>query len=349
LSEIVVSNSDRVFINRLRGFSILRVVLAHLGLAWIFLPYSQMISTMLPSLFFVSGAVSFSSFTRANDKLYFLKRRLMTLVIPIYLVVFLAFLTIFVFTQQWLFSLDGLSRWLLLNPRKYVMPFPLGQVWFLHTLALLVLISFPLFYFSLKKKVLFNCVIVCSILLSVSQIFYEIGPMLIIHEHNLFKPLVFIGFYLFGALWISNVKDFEVNKCFIACLVCIVISVGLFLVSDASILMADHVYFPDGYYVFLSYAMVFLFLATKIQINYILDHLYWLDRFLIFVSKYAYGIFILHSLMIYLVEEYLDLRGVFNTGFAIVLKIIIVITASCIFAVPLSKLSNKCLAITLRK
>ena len=80
-----ISPQNQHYINVMRGISIIRVVLAHLGLSWFFSPYSQYIGILFPVLFFVSGAVSFYSFSRASGIIEYLIKRLVLVLTPFYL------------------------------------------------------------------------------------------------------------------------------------------------------------------------------------------------------------------------------------------------------------------------
>ncbi len=79
-----IGREQRDFIDCLRGLSILRVVLGHLGLFWLLRPYSEFLHALLPLLFFVSGAVSFGSFLRSDNSGRFLLRRLVLIISPYY-------------------------------------------------------------------------------------------------------------------------------------------------------------------------------------------------------------------------------------------------------------------------
>jgi len=81
-TKIEISSSDQHYINIMRGISILRVVLVHLGLSWFYPPYSQYVSIFLPVLFFVSGAVSYYSFLRSKAVVVYLIKRLSLILVP---------------------------------------------------------------------------------------------------------------------------------------------------------------------------------------------------------------------------------------------------------------------------
>lgn len=148
-TEERISPTDALFLDRARGLSILRVVLVHLGLSWFFPPYSQFVHMFLPLLFFVSGAVSFYSFKRAPGVGNYSLRRLLSIVMPYYVIIAGAFLYVWL-TELRLPQFHGseLLDWLFINPDVADMPFPMGQVWFIHAMAIMIILALPVFLAS---------------------------------------------------------------------------------------------------------------------------------------------------------------------------------------------------------
>ena len=144
----MINNIDREFINILRGASVLRVVLVHLGLGWFFLPYSSYIGIFFPTLFFVSGAVSYNSFQSSTSKGLYLFKRCRGIMLPFF--IFMLPVAIIFAPQKFSWSYDVISSWLLLKPSNGFFPFPIGQIWFITCLLVIACITFPLFIIDKK-------------------------------------------------------------------------------------------------------------------------------------------------------------------------------------------------------
>ena len=138
----MLQSNDSAYLNLLRGASVIRVMLVHLGLSWFYPPWSYYIGIFLPILFFVSGAVSFQNYLNKPFGV-FLFKRIIGLWIPFFL---LTIPVVLIFSSRNL-SVDtvSLTRWLLLWPPQSLFPFPIGQIWFINVLLLMVVISALIF------------------------------------------------------------------------------------------------------------------------------------------------------------------------------------------------------------
>lgn len=101
LSSIDIIGDDRDYLDLVRGISITRVVLVHLGLSWFFSPYSDFIHAFMPLLFFVSGAVSYNSYLRSNSLSVYLFKRLSSIYIPYILVISISILVSYFFLKNY--------------------------------------------------------------------------------------------------------------------------------------------------------------------------------------------------------------------------------------------------------
>lgn len=336
----MIDLNERIFIDRVRGLSILRVVLAHLGLAWFYTPYSQFITVFLPVLFFVSGAVSFSSFSRAKSNAIYLKNRLLSLVLPVYIVVFVSFIVLGAYSGKWLLSPDVVIDWLQLVPSEKIMPFPLGQVWFIHTLFFVVLASIPVFIIAQVNRSVLLLIILGSLTLSVIQLITPVGNKFFIEGHNLYKPLVHLGFFMFGAYWVINKAKITFKLNIILLLMCLLAAVALIKLFDLTLIISDHVFYPDAYYVLLSYSAIFLVLILRPWITGFFNYFKLADKFILYFSRHAYSIFILHSMFVYISEVTFGLVNVMSSPMLAIIKIGFVISASCICAYPVTFFTN---------
>ena len=158
--------TDSSFLAYLRGFSIFVIVFGHVGGFWFYRPYSEFLHVFVSIFFYISGAVSYYSFNRVKSvKTYYIKR-FTGLLVPYYLMCILSLLVFFIVNQKLpAFSVDSVLKWIEIRPSNALMSFPLGQVWFLHTLFFIILAS-PLFFLlhaKTNRKVLF--VIMCGIVM----------------------------------------------------------------------------------------------------------------------------------------------------------------------------------------
>lgn len=339
ITNLSISKADMVFLDRLRGLSIFLVVLGHLGLYWFARPYSPAIVSFLPAFFFISGAVSIGSFCRSKTVVGYLEKRLTSLLAPVYLLAIIAGVIAATFYDFGL-SAHYFWMWLQMIPNSEVMPFPLGQVWFLHAMIVITLLGTLLFKVFGFNSRLYLIVIVACFTLSVSALFVDSPEYLRLGLHNLFKPIVHFGFFVFGCYWVMNRNFFSNTKSLLLGIFFTAIAFMLVSSLNLSVNMEDHVYNPDGYYIALSYGCLFLLLSAGGFFEWILSRLKLLDRVVLFGGKYSYGIFIIHSFFIFFSEEVFGWVGVFSNPSVAVIKIIFVFVCSYIFAVPFTFLSN---------
>src|SRR5690606_5004123 len=133
---------DSLYLSQLRGISILRVVLGHLGLTWIFPPYSEFLMALLPLLFFVSGAVSYLSYCNAKSALIFVRKRLVGVLVPFYTISMIALIGSWMAGGVFLLNnSNSVLSWLTVAMPISDMPYPMGQIWFLHSLVIIMIIS----------------------------------------------------------------------------------------------------------------------------------------------------------------------------------------------------------------
>lgn len=339
-NELDLSNGERLFIDRLRGLSILRVLLSHLGLAWFYLPYSTIVITLLPLLYFVSGAVSYNSYMRSCGIVDYLIRRIITLVFPYYIVILM------VSSLTWLFNFELpkfdaeiVLSWITLNPPVRSHPYPLGQVWFLHSLVIVTIFS-AVFFRLINSKLMLSVVILTSVMVSWIQMTFPLSKYLTIFDHRIYNSVVAISFYLYGAmLFRFNSK----SRILISVLTLLVASVAIILLFANINLSLDfrlHSYSMDLYYVLAAFIGISIFMLMQKPINVFCDRLKVIDGLLKYTSKNSYSIFMIHSFFILFVENYFGLVNVkSNYGLAL-FKIFIVMTLSLIAAAPITCISN---------
>ncbi len=332
-----ISSDNRLFIDTLRGASILRVVLAHLGLSWIYQPYSGYVLVFLPVLFFVSGAVSYGSFMRQPSVGKYLLNRYLTVSVPYYLYVMFSFLIFWLYESRYpSFDHVAILQYLTFNAvgMSDISPMPVAHIWFLHSLLFIMIISFFIFIFSKNKPVFLLIGVVFSLLLGIFQSFYNIGPQFRIFNHNFYQPLSNLGFFMFGAFYFLNIEKFNRKVNFFSFFIVILITLlfAYFIVDDYRI--AEHFYYPDLFFMLCCYSAILLVLLFKDLILYFVKHFNILKSFLLFMNKNSYSVYLLHVFVIYTLSYKFELMGLGGDPSRAFLKVFMAILITCIFAVP---------------
>lgn len=223
MSVTYLSSSDSYFLANLRSISIFAIVFGHVGGFWLFKPYSELLNVFVPVFFFISGAVSWNSYEKnPNIKNYYLKR-FIGLLVPYYLLCFIS-LFLFVALNKHLpqFDLGNLLMWAQLRPTSSISPFPVGQIWFLHTLLIIILIS-PVFFY-LKKHCYPLIVLLMFVFIAISGIqhFVDIDDAFYLFGNNCYKPLVHSSFFIFGMICFgSSFFDNSVINLVFVCFLCV--------------------------------------------------------------------------------------------------------------------------------
>jgi hypothetical protein len=339
-----LSNGDKSYINHIRGALILRVVLMHLGLSWFYLPYSSYFAIFFPALFCVSGIVSYYSYRRAMSLNNYVLRRLSRIVITFYVISGLAYVFALALNPQ-VISIREVVNWLLINPATSDQPYPMGQIWFLRALVILTIFVLPFFYFSRKNIHVLLIPVVISIVLSLVQQFVDIGKYFSIiifglNKINLYQPLVNMGYFCFGGWACYSGVLHRPMYMFSMALFAGICSILMFSFQHFSLNLADHSYNQDFFYLTLGYLGIGFIFGFRGQISFVLTKINVLGVGLAFFSTHAFSIFLIHSLYIFIAEQFLGLKGMTNVQ-DILIKIAFVLAASCISAVPLSYVSKR--------
>lgn len=340
---VKINQDDRVYIDRLRGLSILRVVLVHLGLSWFFTPYSQFVLVFLPVLFFVSGAVSFPVYLRAQNVMHYGVKRLISVAFPYYLIIGIILIVYFVFYSPG-YALVGepLLRWILISPTSDFMPFPLGQVWFLRVLLVIILLSIPLYSVGRHFPSALLLPVGLSLVLSFTQSYKEIHGLFYVDFFNSYQPLVNAGFFFFGSYYYAFKDTIGTKSLCVLLLVSLLSSMTVFFHAGLDLNMAEHTFSPNLYYIGLSFSAIFAVLLLKPWIQWFLDSVPRFDRLIILYSKHAYGIFIIHSFLIYFSEFVLGWEGVSSKPLQALGKVLLVVFGSLLLSIPVTAITKSC-------
>lgn len=340
----------------LRSLSILTIVFGHVGGFWIYPPWSEFLHVFVPIFFFISGIVSYNGFLKSQSIGQYLAKRSIGLLVPYYLLCFIS-LSLFILQNSRLpeFDIGNFLKWILLTPTNDIMPFPVGQVWFLHTLLCICLLSPLLFIVYKRNTLLFTAILSCSLAISAVQLKYDIAPFLCLAGHNFFKPLVHLIFFCLGIIIIDTprLRSPSVSTALaIACLVASVLLVRAFKLNPD---YAQHTYFPDFYYVAGSLCAIWVFLLAQP----LLMRLYKLLPSPIhsgfnYVFRHTFAIYLLHSLAISFVEKQFNLvnppHKTISYGITkFLLVLLVTLTVAPLFSKASSRVSNQLLLLVARR
>lgn len=334
-----LSAQDSEYVNYLKGASILRVVLVHLGLSWIYLPYSSYIGIFLPVLFFCSGFICISLFLRRKTTKAYLIKALIGCVTPFYLIYILSLALKSTFAEIDL-SVEHLFRVILLSPSSDQMPYPLGQIWYLRVLLFCLILSPLIFTISANKHYLVLIPAITGLVLSSFQFFIPFGKELNLFGHSFFQELVyssyfFVGAYCFLSNWRAKLRE-------IAYLLglCSMALITIVLLTDTSKNLSDHAYYPDIYYYLFGLAGILVCLLIADIIQPLIQRLSAIEILLNYFAKHSYGIFLIHSLLIVVTEELFGWRGIGENWKIAIYKIITVLVGSAVLAYPITAASK---------
>ncbi len=344
-----LSASDSLFLKYLRGFSIFIIVFGHVGGFWIFPPYSSFLLSFPAVFFFVSGAVSYFSFLRRASTKHYLAKRIISLFIPYYLLCLVSLAVFFYLNKRFPeFNMYYLFRWLTLIPGNDLMPFPIGQIWFLHSLAWITLVS-PIFFLFHQKKNM-SSIFVIFVILGVSTVqgFQNIADGFRLFGRNLYSPFLNLLFFLLGCYVFSSRSFFSfkwlIGTFSLSLIACIVfVSVFNFPVDYTQ-------YHPsDIYYVMSSIAILAVILLSKPLVLIMVSKVKVFQTILNFLFVHTFSFFLVHGFAIYLSETVFSfcLPTEKNLAYGII-KLVLVLMLTSLISIPFSHTSSFLLRLLLK-
>ncbi len=344
-----IGEEDRKYIDYMRGFSILRVMLMHLGLGWFYPPYSNYIGVFFLLLFFVSGAVNYNSFLRSSNSLLFYLKRIVSIVMPFYLF----FLVVLVFSyfedQTPVKSIGDFFAWMYLWPKQEMVFFPIGQIWFIHVLALITILSVPVYMASRNNRSILVVFSVAGIALAfISQFFPIASSVRAVVETvmprqggQVWTAIVLISVYFLGAVHYEYCSKLKGKSLVLISLTFAAVAFANNILLGRDYDYVRHFHNKTFFYIALSLSAIYLVLWMKPVVISICDRFKILDWILTHASKNSYGLFLLHTLVLFYVESIFgweDLSG--NQALAIV-RLILVIVITMAIVKPFTLISNK--------
>jgi peptidoglycan/LPS O-acetylase OafA/YrhL len=343
--------NDSKFLASFRAISIFVIVFGHVGGFWVFRPYSEFLHVFVPIFFFLSGAVSFFSYNRTHRITEYYEKRFLGLLVPYYLLCILSLFVFVVINKQ--LPTPDMSYFLKciqIRPSNAIMPFSFGQVWFLHTLFFITLMS-PLYFFLQRiNKYILPLIMTIIVMLSGVQLILDIDNYFIIAGNNLYRPLIHSSFYIFGIICFSSDRVNRLNFLAPFFVFCVVVSVFLVYFLNLNIDYAFHIYAPDLYYVLGSLSAIIAALIVKNNFVKLIQHSRLLEKILWFFHKHTFSIFLLHTFSIFISEELFGLvdppQKTITYG---LIKLVVVLAITCTLAIPFTQLSVKAISLLRKK
>jgi peptidoglycan/LPS O-acetylase OafA/YrhL len=337
-----LSENDSQFLAYLRGTAILVIVFGHIGGFWVFRPYSEFLHVFVPIFFFLSGAVSYFSYLRSQTTWEYLQKRLFGLLVPYYLVCVLS-LTVYAASHAAApaFSLEKLFSWLTIRPTRDIMGFRITQVWFLHTLFVISVLSPAYFWLYHNKPWLLWLLLAIPVTLSGVQVVADIDNWFFLAGNNLYKPIVHSLFYIVGFACLSS--SVVRNKRLLGALVlwCLALAAGMVVVLNLDVDYADHTFAPDLYYVAGSLAAIGTCLILQQPLLQVCKAVPGLASALSFAHRHTFSIYLLHTFGVYLTEKLFGLvkpqAHLIRYG---IVKFALVLAITCCLSIPFSALST---------
>ena len=339
---------DAHYINIMRGLSILRVVLVHLGLSWFYPPYSQYIGIFLPVLFFVSGAVSYYSFLRSRSIIEYLIKRLVLVIVPFYVFAVLVLLITAVFYSDKFPDVQGLLYWLFVWPEFQNIFFPLNQVWFINCLIAMILISTPIFALARTRPWVLCLVVGFSLTLSFLNVPYSLYesvtkfPLLeeIRWGHQAWQTLVLLGIYIYGAAHYHYFAGRSAQTYTFTAWFFLLLALVSYLYVELGFELNEHTKHRSLYYLFLSFFAIYVLLALQRPLSILLERLKGLEWLFLYTNRYAYSVYLLHTLVLFYVEQWLGLTDLGDQPVLALVRMFLVLIITLIVAKPLGDLSR---------
>ena len=340
---------DRDFLDILRGASILRVLMAHLGLSWFYPPYSAYISILLPIFFFVSGAVSFNSVLNNSHRKFYFTKRYLALIIPFAL--FSLPFVIINFENVSFTDFSAIIKWFIAwPPMETYYPIDMRQLWFINALILMFIISYPIFLLAKKSIAIINIAFILSLLyIPTAQYFnlvevYEKNDILIELSMGmqLHQILALINYYFLGALF-YQIKPPEKFKLLLITTILFVLGV-LLHPSLNSLSNIRLFFFARGeYFTVLSYICIFIVLLNRDAILALFNKLLSIKNLFLILSKNSYALFLIHTSIILIFEKSLGFDELGDQPLLALIKMVGVIAISILIAPILTSINNKVL------
>ena len=340
--EPTISQEDKDFISYLRGFAILSIVFGHVGGYWSMKPLSSYLHLSGSTFFFfLAGGVLYHSYQRTRSLRDYYSRRFSNLLVPYYLICIVA-LIFFSLSEQSLPAPDLMKAvsWILIRPSHEQMPFPLGQLWFLHTYVMLIFFSPMLFWVYSKKPLCFFLLGCASLTLSVIKVFFDLKCSVSLLRWDLYN-LAFYGLFFMAGVGSFSSRKSSIRRTAVIVFVVALVARALLCTTQIPLDLTYSFINKDILYIVPSVMFISLVLLFKHGIYAAIKKAGIVEGFLLFFHKHTFSIYLLHSLSIYASELLLDKVAFTQKTFLYgIVKFLIVLFLVAVMAIPFTRLSQ---------
>lgn len=324
----IISSEDRNIIDLLRGASILRVVLVHLGLSWFYMPYSSYVGLFLPILFFVSGLVTFDSWQRRSSAIDFLINRMISISLPYYLLIIIILFGCILYSVD--LTSNILLSWLLVNPNYSSLPFSLGQIWFLQALLVqTLLVVLALYYF----KPFTVCISFLGVGLTLSVLNTTINiraSLILLSNIDIYLSLSYMVFFVFGYIYYTKISLWN-RKYRILLAASLFLIFAVLVLTDSSKELGENMRQVDLLYVSGSLGFILLIMEFRYAFGRFIRFMH-LGFLFNFCSKNAFSIYLLHTIVLGFVEKWFFPEPLTGNYIGAVARLIIVVCISLLIS-----------------
>lgn len=222
-----------------------------------------------------------------------------------------------------------------------VMPFPIGQIWWLQALILLSIWAPVLFRINEIKPYLNIIVILFCLGLGTIQLISSEALRIVFLGFNLYYPFFYTLFYITGYIYVTRIDDIKPYILFTIGILSLIGAILLVRYLRLNINYAQHAFPPDIYYGFGSIFTICGMLLFKNLFYKLIKRVFILSFSLDFFFKHTFSIYLLHTLAIYICEEYMWFIFPKEKGMLLgLIKFPVVLLITSLFSIYFTKLSK---------
>ncbi len=225
---------------------------------------------------------------------------------------------------------------LIIAPPRVFQPFYMEQIWFLRVLVFCSLVS-PLVYRLAEHKRGFLLVPVgVAFLLAIWQTFNPIHHAFDHFGYNFYQCLVYGAYFFAGSfLYCTNWRSSRKSLLFLI-LMAMVLAVVFFPHSNGGLILGEHAYAPDMYYLPLGFLGCLLVFYWAPAIELFFEKVPLVTNWFEYTGKHSYGIYIGHSFFIQFTENVWGWKDVFDKPVLALAKVVFVVGISMLAAYPVT-------------
>ncbi|MDO8689918.1 MAG: acyltransferase [Dehalococcoidia bacterium] len=297
------------FLDYLRGFAMVWVVLVHVFYHKDFFPYATLKSFILfemPLIFFISGASLLQSHRRDPSWRRFIPRRLERLLVP-YALLGLFSIALFygaAIAQGQPVDSGQLLSWLVLFPVDTAVPYIGWYMWFMRVMLVVSILHLPLVRAFEHKRLSW---IVPMLLIGLLVLFSVYGrdPLGLPQLTVFYSIFLYWGYaYGGGGVWRNRYVQMAGILGGAALLLAMLLA-GIFPVD-----MQANKFPPNLAYGVFGFAWLMVFLLGRNKIGGLMERFHPARRFLLFFGEHSYAVYLWHGVGFWLIDRALVLSGV---------------------------------------